>query len=132
MTVILFAFAVLLYSVSLFLLISFFYKNLSTYFTDNNKNSFFGNIALVLQYGFKNMIMGVLQAFLRYFSYKIALYFLLFTEILFLILFIFTLKTKIYKILFKFWLFIILNFSKIILIFTFSCSYNNDISSFID
>lgn len=114
-----FGFLVVLYSISMFFLSSIFYKRLSFYFNDNNRRSLLGVSFLVLQYGFKNMVIGVLQTMLRPLPYFTMLTILFVTEVVFLLLFLVSVKFSIYKKLVKIWLFLFLNLLKLILIFSF-------------
>lgn len=116
--VILFGFSVVLYSSSMFFLSSIIYKRLSFYFNDNNKRSLLGVYLLILQYGFKNMIVGVFQVLFRANLQQNSLIYLVITEIIVLVVFVFSINAKIYIKVFKIWIFIFLNLIKILLLLT--------------
>lgn len=123
--VVFFGFIVLLYSCSIYLLGYGFYKKLNTYFSDNNKNCLAGCFLLLLQNGFKNMLLGEIQAVLRPLPYEIFIFALIGTEIFFLFLFLMSITIKIYKNQIRFWIYLLLNAVKIILLLTLYWDYGD-------
>lgn len=123
--VLIFCFVVVVYSVSMFFLSSLFYKKLSHYFNDNNKRSLIGESYLIIQYGFKNMIIGFSHALLRPLPFKMVVTILIILEMVFFIMFIVSIRLSIYKIVVKIWCFMLLNVIKLMIIFTFLWDIDN-------
>jgi hypothetical protein len=71
--IVFFGFSLLLFSLSGYIIGFTFYRKLNRYFTDNNKNILQGNSFLILQTGFRNVILGVLHSTLREDSYEILM-----------------------------------------------------------
>ena len=127
--VILFGFVVVLYSSSMYLLSSIVYKRLSFYFNDNNKKSLIGVFCLILQNGFKNMVIGVSQSLLRFNIYLNTIIVLMVMEIMFFIIFLISINLKIYKKLTKIWIFIFLSLIKLIVIWSL-CAFSKNMAYF--
>ena len=70
---ILFGFVLIIVSVGFFFMTYFFYKKVNDYLMDNNKNVFQGQLMLTLQFGFRNLYLGMLHSILRPLGYYIAM-----------------------------------------------------------
>jgi len=64
-----FGFSLLLFSLSGYIIGFTFYRKLNRYFTDNNRNILRGNCFLILQSGFRNVVLGVIHSILRESTY---------------------------------------------------------------
>ena len=76
--IVFFGFSLLLFSICAYIVSLTFYRKLNRYFTDNNKNILQGNCFLILQSGFRNVILGVFHSILREGSYRLLMGILIF------------------------------------------------------
>ena len=68
-----FGFSLLLFSLSGYIIGFTFYRKLNRYFTDNNRNVLRGNCLLILQSGFRNVVLGVIHSILRESTYGLLM-----------------------------------------------------------
>jgi hypothetical protein len=68
-----FGFSLLLFSLSGYIVGFTFYRKLNRYFTDNNRNILRGNCLLILQSGFRNVVLGVIHSILRESTYGLLM-----------------------------------------------------------
>lgn len=113
-----FGFILVAVSVGGFLFAFAHYRKLNKYLVDNNRNSLKGVCFLLLQYGLRNFVFGVLHSVLRPLPYAIMIAVLLLAEVLFTLLFVLSFSLRIYKKASYMWLYIIISLIRILLITT--------------
>lgn len=118
-----FGFILVMVSVGGFLMAFAYYGKLNKYLVDNNKNSFAGVFFLLLQYGLRNFVLGVLHSILRPLPYPTMLKFLLTVELFFALVFILSFSLNIYKFAKFMWLYLLISFVRILLISTLALDY---------
>jgi hypothetical protein len=99
------------------------YCKLNRHLIDNNRNNLHGNTFILLQYGFRNLLIGILHSILRYLPYFTMLSILISVELLFLTFFILSITLMTYRALNSIWIYLLLSFIRILLIFTFFFDY---------
>jgi hypothetical protein len=122
--ILLFGFLLVTISVGGFIIAYGIYGKLNKYLVDNNRNNLKGNAAIVLQYGLRNILLGILHSILRPLPYKTLLSILISTELLFLVIFIISIAFMAYRSLKLIWIYLLLAFIRILLIFTFFFDYS--------
>lgn len=65
-----FGLCVVLVSTTLYFLSYSIYSIFNRHIMDNNRNSFFGHLTLIFQFGVRNLILGTMNSFLRGMQYK--------------------------------------------------------------
>ena len=106
------------------LLLSFgMYRKLNKYLVDNNRNNLKGVCFLLLQYGLKNFILGVLHSVLRPLPYTVTIAVLLSTEVIFTMLFTLSFSIGIYKNAIFMWFNVIISLVRMLLITTLAFDY---------
>lgn len=113
-----FGFVLVLVATAWFLTTLGLYGKLNRYLLDNNRNSMMGNILLVLQFGLRNLVLGIMHSLLRELSYSTMITVLIGTEIVFMVIFTLSIPWKVYKSINNMWIHLLLTFIKIILIYT--------------
>ncbi len=94
------------------------YGKLNRYLLYNYRNSMMGNIVLMLQFGLRNLVLGIMHSLLRELSYSTTITVLIGTEIVFMVIFTLSIPWKIYKSINNMWIYLLLTFIRIILIST--------------
>lgn len=118
-----FGFVLVAVSTGGILLIFGFYRKLNKYLMDNNKNHLSGVIFLLIQYGLRNFLFGMLHSVLRPLPYQTMVTILLLLESLLLLTFIVSLSIKVYKTSIIMWFYILISFIRILLIFSLAVDY---------
>ena len=115
-------YCLLVFSVCGYIIGLSFYMKLNRYFTDNNKNILFGNFALILQNGIRNMMLGTTHSLFRNGNYLVLISILLIIEGIFFIVLLIGISNKIYVENKATWIYIWFTFLRMILI---SAFYND-------
>lgn len=109
-----------------------FYGKINRYLIDNNKNCLSGNAYILLQYGLRNLILGILHSVLRPLEYQTMLGILFSVEVTFFIIFVVSVFAKSYKIVSFIWFYLALTLIRIILIFTLFWDYEAENADMIE
>lgn len=120
-----FGFILVIISIGGFLVAFGLYGKLNKYLVDNNKNNLKGVFFILLQYGLRNFIFGILHSILRSLPYPTMIVILLSTELLFALLFVLSFTLKIYKMASFMWFYVLITFIRILLIFTLAIDYEH-------
>lgn len=72
-----FGFCIVLASFTLYFISYSAYNKVNRHIMDNNKNILFGQTALIVQFGIRNIVLGVMHSFVRGLPYRIMLSILL-------------------------------------------------------
>lgn len=100
-----------------------YYGKLNKYLVDNNRNNFAGVFFLMLQYGLRNLIFGMLHSILRPLPYLAMLKILILAEFLFTLALIISFTLNIYKYAKFMWFYVLISFLRILLISTLAVDY---------
>ena len=95
------------------------YGRLNHYLMDNNRNNLTGQLLLIAQIGFRNLVFGILNSVLRFLDYPVMLATLIAVDLLFLALFTVAMTQRVYKDRFKMWIYLLLGFTKLLITTTF-------------
>lgn len=118
-----FGFSLVIVSVGGFLMAFAYYGKLNKYLVDNNRNNFAGVFFLMLQYGLRNLIFGMLHSILRPLPYLAMLKILILAEFLFTLALIISFTLNIYKYAKFMWFYVLISFLRILLISTLAVDY---------
>lgn len=127
-----FGFVLVAVSIGGFLVALSWYRKLNKYLVDNNKNHLGGVIFLLLQYGARNFLFGMLHSVLRPLPYQTMITILLMVELLLFLTFIVSLSMKIYNKISFMWLYILISFIRILIIFSLAVDYEQINQSIIE
>ena len=119
-----FGFVLTMSSVGFYLICFTFYGKINHILMDNNYNTVKGHLLLTAQICFRNFFLGILNSFLRFLDYKQMLLTLIAVDVLFLALFTVSVTYRIYRQKLKMWIYIWLNFFKVVLIGTLYFDHN--------
>ena len=121
--ILLFGFILVFGSTSFYLCCFIYYGKRTRILTDNNQNSLPGLLLLLAQIGLRNFILGLLNSYLRSVDYFTMLGTLVSVDLLFMGLFVLSIRYPIYHSKVKMWVYVLLNFLKIMLILTLFFDY---------
>lgn len=127
-----FGFVLVAVSIGGFLVALSWYRKLNKYLMDNNKNHLGGVIFLLLQYGVRSFLFGMLHSVLRPLPYQTMITILLMLELLLFLTFIVSLSIKIYNKISFMWLIILISFIRILIIFSLAVDHEQINQSIIE
>jgi hypothetical protein len=120
---IVFGFLLVSISVGGYLIAYSMYRKLNRHLIDNNRNNLKGTAYILLQYGFRNFILGMLHSILRPLPYKSMLLILILTEAAFFVIFLISISLNTYRMAKIIWFYLLLTLVRMMLILTLFFDY---------